>query len=79
MNEIDFNNKIVLVIGGSSGIGNGIARRFRDHGARVFVSGTRVQARQITRTKKAPELDGLDYFQWDVSSDRNVEDLQAAL
>jgi 3-oxoacyl-[acyl-carrier protein] reductase len=44
MNEIDFHGKNVLVVGGSSGIGNGIARVFRDHSANVFISGTRVSA-----------------------------------
>jgi 3-oxoacyl-[acyl-carrier protein] reductase len=29
MNELDFSNKQVLVVGGSSGIGNGIAQAFR--------------------------------------------------
>ena len=75
MHEIDFNNKTVLVIGGSSGIGNGIARSFRDHGAQVFVSGTRAGAADYA-DEEGSELDGLHYFQWDVSSDSNVEALQ---
>ncbi len=75
MNAIDFNKKTVLVIGGSSGIGNGIARQFRDHGARVFVSGTRTSAQDYAG-EEGSELEGLNYFQWDVSSDGNVESLQ---
>ena len=75
MNEIDFSNKTVLVIGGSSGIGNGIARRFRDHGARVFVSGTRAGAKDYA-DEEGSELDGLHYFQWDVSGDSKVAALQ---
>ena len=35
---LDFAGKIVLVAGGSTGIGNGIARAFRDHGASVIVT-----------------------------------------
>ena len=35
MNELDFSGKQVLVVGGSSGIGNGIAQAFRAKGARV--------------------------------------------
>ena len=35
MNELDFSGKQVLVVGGSSGIGNGIAQAFRARGARV--------------------------------------------
>lgn len=75
MHEIDFSNKTVLVIGGSSGIGNGIARSFRDHGAQVFVSGTRSSASDYA-DEEGSELDGLHYFQWDVSGDGNVEALQ---
>ena len=29
MNELDFSGKQILVVGGSSGIGNGIAQAFR--------------------------------------------------
>ena len=35
MNELDFSGKQVLVVGGSSGIGNGIAQAFRVKGAKV--------------------------------------------
>jgi len=38
---IDFSGKTVLVIGGSSGIGNGIARGFLDSGAEVHIWGTK--------------------------------------
>ncbi|KAH2824053.1 hypothetical protein KXV85_001046, partial [Aspergillus fumigatus] len=44
MNELDFGGKQVLVVGGSSGIGNGIAQAFRVRGARVQVCGTRASA-----------------------------------
>ena len=36
-NPLDFSGKTVLVVGGSSGIGNGIAQGFRRHGAQVHV------------------------------------------
>lgn len=39
--DTDFSGKAVLVVGGSSGIGNGIAHAFKDRGARVAVWGTR--------------------------------------
>lgn len=71
MEPLDFHGKTVLVVGGSSGIGNGIARRFREHGARVFVSGTRPTAADY-EGEEGSALEGLDYFQWDVSSDRSV-------
>jgi len=41
MGELDFTGKTVLVVGGSSGIGNGVAHAFRDRGAQVHVWGTR--------------------------------------
>ncbi len=72
MNEIDFSNKTALVIGGSSGIGNGIARRFCDHGAQVFVCGTRPSAADYYGAEDS-DLAGLSYFPWDVSEDKNVE------
>src|ERR1700736_5428749 len=40
MNELDFSGKQVLVVGGSSGIGNGIAQAFRARSARVQIWGT---------------------------------------
>ena len=74
MNEIDFSGKTVLVIGGSSGIGNGIARQFRDHGAQVYVCGTRASAEDYT-DEEGSDLAGLHYFQLDVSKDENIENL----
>ena len=47
MNELDFSGKQVLVVGGSSGIGNGIAQAFRAKGARVQVCGTRAARRRL--------------------------------
>ena len=39
--SIDFNKKNVLVIGGSSGIGRGIAESFVNYNANVCITGTR--------------------------------------
>ena len=47
MNELDFGGKQVLVVGGSSGIGNGIAQAFRAKGARVECCGTRARAERL--------------------------------
>ena len=76
MNEIDFRGKNVLVVGGSSGIGNGIARVFRDHGATVFVSGTRASTADYNKDDDGADFSGMTYFQWDVSDDKIVEDLK---
>lgn len=72
MNELDFSGKTVLVVGGSSGIGNGIARAFLERGATVHVWGTR---RSASDYADAPDssLTGLHYAQVDVSDAANVE------
>jgi hypothetical protein len=51
MNELDFSDRQILVIGGSSGIGNGIAQAFRAKGARVHVCGTRAPPPIILRAR----------------------------
>ncbi|HET9583007.1 MAG TPA: SDR family NAD(P)-dependent oxidoreductase, partial [Bradyrhizobium sp.] len=61
MNELDFSGKQVLVVGGSSGIGNGIAQAFRARGAQVTVCGTRGSAADYS-PDEGSHLDGLDYF-----------------
>ena len=66
MNELDFGNTQVLVVGGSSGIGNGIAQAFRGHGARVTVCGTRASASAYS-PDEGSHLEGLDYVRLDVS------------
>jgi 3-oxoacyl-[acyl-carrier protein] reductase len=75
MNELDFSGKRILVIGGSSGIGNGIAQAFRTKGARVQVCGTRASAADYSKTDGS-DLDGLDYAELDVSNTRAIEDFQ---
>jgi 3-oxoacyl-[acyl-carrier protein] reductase len=65
MNELDFSGKQILVVGGSSGIGNGIAQAFRARGARVQVCGTRAGAADYS-SAEGSDLEGLDYAQLDV-------------
>src|SRR5437868_3731094 len=65
-NELDFSGKQILVVGGSSGIGNGIAQAFRAKGARVAVCGTRANAADYS-PDEGSHLEGLDYSQLDVS------------
>jgi 3-oxoacyl-[acyl-carrier protein] reductase len=72
MNELDFSGKQVLVVGGSSGIGNGIAQAFRAKGARVAVCGTRAKASDYS-ADEGSRLDGLDYFQLNVSDAGAIE------
>ena len=72
MNELDFSGKHVLVVGGSSGIGNGIAQAFRARGARVYVCGTRASASDY-KVEDGSHLDGLQYSQLDVGDPLAVE------
>jgi len=63
---LDFRGKKVLVVGGSSGIGNGIAQGFRRQGAEVHVWGTRASAAEYQGVEGS-QLDGLHYRQVDVA------------
>ena len=60
--DTDFSGKTVLVVGGSSGIGNGIARGFLARGARVHVWGTRASAADYGTDADLSDLgyDGVD-------------------
>jgi 3-oxoacyl-[acyl-carrier protein] reductase len=71
MNQLDFSERNVLVVGGSSGIGNGIAQAFRAHGAKVCVWGTRAGADDY-RDVEGSDLTGLTYQSVDVSSEQKV-------
>jgi 3-oxoacyl-[acyl-carrier protein] reductase len=75
MNELDFSGKQVLVVGGSSGIGNGIAQAFQSRGARVEVCGTRISAADYS-PEDGSHLEGLGYVQLDVSDPQAVEKFQ---
>jgi 3-oxoacyl-[acyl-carrier protein] reductase len=66
MKDTDFSRKNVLVVGGSSGIGNGIAQAFRARGARVHVWGTRAAAVDYAGAEGS-DLTGLGYAGVDVS------------
>jgi 3-oxoacyl-[acyl-carrier protein] reductase len=68
MDPIDFTAKTVLVVGGSSGIGNAAAQAFRAHGAGVHVWGTRASA-DAYAAEAGSDLQGLRYAQMDFSKD----------
>ena len=63
--DTDFSGKRVLVVGGSSGIGNGIAHAFRFRGAEVHVWGTRAAASDYS-AEEGSDLAGLGYACVDV-------------
>jgi 3-oxoacyl-[acyl-carrier protein] reductase len=64
------------VIGGSSGIGNGIAHGFRARGARVTVTGTRPDCGDYLEAEDS-DFTGLAYCQLDLT-DRDAADRLAA-
>ena len=72
MNELDFTGKTVLVVGGSSGIGNGVAHGFRERGAQVHVWGTRPGAADYDGVEGS-DLTGLTYAHVDVSDRDAIE------
>jgi 3-oxoacyl-[acyl-carrier protein] reductase len=67
MNDLDFSGKTALIVGGSSGIGNGIARALLERGAKVHVWGTRASAADYAG-EEGSDLSGVGYTQVDVSS-----------
>tara|TARA_R110000824_G_scaffold366730_1_gene555474 strand:- start:85017 stop:85751 length:735 start_codon:yes stop_codon:yes gene_type:complete len=75
MSELDFTGKTVLVVGGSSGIGNGIAHAFKEKGASVHVWGTRAKASDYS-ADEGSDLQGLHYSCMDVSDFDAIEKFQ---
>lgn len=72
---LDFAGKRVLVVGGSSGIGNGIAHGFAARGADVHVTGTRHDEGDYLEAEDS-DFRGLTYHQLDVT-DRGGADALA--
>jgi len=73
---LDFTDKRALVIGGSSGIGNGIAQGFRAAGAQVTVTGTRPDSGDYLEAEDS-DFTGLAYERLDVR-ERDAADALAA-
>lgn len=71
-NDTDFAGRRVLVVGGSSGIGNGIAHGFRERGAAVHVWGTRAAASDYDPADGS-DLAGLGYDSVDVGDPDAIE------
>jgi 3-oxoacyl-[acyl-carrier protein] reductase len=69
---LDFTGRRVLVIGGSSGIGNGIAHGFRARGAGVAVTGTRPDYGDYLEAEDS-DFTGLGYHQLNLT-DRDAAD-----
>ncbi len=71
---LDFSGQTVLVVGGSSGIGNGIAHGFRDRGAQVHVTGTRASAADYSASEGS-DLAGLHFHTLDVARAGAIESI----
>lgn len=65
MSELDFTGRRALVVGGSTGIGNAIAQRFRAHGAAAHVTGTRAAAGDYG-AEDISDMTGLGYTRLDL-------------
>ena len=78
MKEFDFSGRDTLVVGGSSGIGNGIAQAFSRQGARVQVWGTRPRGEDYSG-EEGSDLSALQYRQCDVTDARAVADAGVAI
>lgn len=70
--DTDFTGKTVLVVGGSSGIGNGIAHAFRERGAQIHVWGTRADPADYDPADGS-DLSGLGYTCVDVGDPDAIE------
>src|SRR6516162_2101638 len=71
--ELTFPGAKVLVVGGSSGIGNAVAVAFRDRGAEVCVTGTREEP--AAYAAEAADFAGLHYRRLDAAVPAAVEAL----
>lgn len=72
--DLDFSGARVLVVGGSSGIGNAIATAFRDRKARVCITGTRGQPSDYTG--EGIDFDGMVYLPLDVTDGDAIDALE---
>jgi 3-oxoacyl-[acyl-carrier protein] reductase len=72
IDDTDFSGQRVLVVGGSSGIGNGSAQAFRQRGAEVHVWGTRARAEDYGGVEGS-NLSGLHYACVDVGDPDQIE------
>lgn len=73
---LDFSSTCILVIGGSSGIGNGIAHGFRQRGASVTVTGTRPDFGDYLEAEDS-DFTGLEYRQLDLTDRKAADRLSA--
>lgn len=78
IDDTDFSGKVVLVVGGSSGIGNAVAQAFRLRGSQVNVWGTRPNA-EAYEDVEGSDLSGLGYACVDASDPNAIENAASLL
>ena len=69
-----FRNKVVVITGGNSGIGNATAKEFIAHGATVIITGRRKDA-----LEKAAQETGAKAILTDQANLKNIDDLVASV
>jgi len=62
--EFDFSNKVVLVVGGSKGIGKEVCRQFVFTGAEVLCA-----------SRTDPAMYGVNHIKCDISSESEINEL----
>ena len=67
----DFQNKVALIVGGTSGIGHSIAHNLLHQGAQVHIIGRTVS--------KVPDHQGLTKHQVDITNGEQVNQIKAYL
>lgn len=72
--HFDFDGAHILVTGGSSGIGHGIARAFAEANARVMITGRRASAAEYDS-----DLQGFDYRQAEMTDREGLEALAGSI
>lgn len=72
--SFDYRGATVLVTGGTNGIGEGIARAYRDAGATVHITGTRERAADYDK-----DLDGFTYHALQVTDNAAIDAVAAAI
>lgn len=72
--RFDYTDASVLVTGGTSGIGAGIAAAYRAAGAEVTITGTRAAAADYDA-----ELDSYRYLQLDIENNHSIDAVAAAV
>jgi 3-oxoacyl-[acyl-carrier protein] reductase len=72
--NFDFSGRRVLVTGGTSGIGLGVARAFLEAGAEVIITGRREGASDYD-----PDLSGFDYQQVEMTDNESLDALASGI